>query len=109
MKFPPAARVCCPVLSPCTCDSGAVAAGTGTVGSSRHLAGATLLPGAVPVGRGRGRGWVGWCGETEGGITAVQQQALLLYKIFTFTIHYFIPTKFCTAVIKNSTVINFLL
>ena len=49
----------------------------------------------------------GGCGETEGDITAVQQQALLLYKTFTLTIHYYIPTKFCTAVIKNSTVIKY--
>ena len=60
------------MLSPCACDGGAVAGGTGTVGCSLHLAGAALLPGAVPVGGGRGRGVGGGCGETEGDITAVQ-------------------------------------
>ena len=55
-----------------SCDSGAAVDSSGAVGCSRHLAGATLLPGDVLVGVGRGRGVGGGCGETEGGYTAVQ-------------------------------------
>ena len=66
-----------------SCDSGAAVDNPGAVGHSCHLAGAALLPGAVLVGGGRGRGVGGGCGWTVGGGTAVQQQALLLYKIST--------------------------
>ena len=45
---------------------------------SRHLAGATLLPGTVPVGGGRGNGVGGGCGENVGVISRVHQQALLV-------------------------------
>ena len=54
-----------------SCDSGAVADSPGAVSCSRHLAGATLLPGAVPVGGGRGHGVGGGCGGTVGGNSAV--------------------------------------
>ena len=76
-----------------SCDSGAVAGSSGAVGCSRHLAGATLLPGTVPVGGGRGYGVGGGCGWTVGGGTAVQQQALLLYKISTLKCMLHFTTK----------------
>ena len=84
MKFPPAARVCCPVLSPCTCDSGAVAAGTGTVGSSLHLAGAALLPGAVLVGGGRGHGVAGVVWGDRGGHYCSTATSIITLQNFYF-------------------------
>ena len=93
-----------------SCDSGAVANSSGAVGCSRHLVGATLLPGVVLVGGGRGHGVGGGYGGTVGGPWGMELQysskRYYFIKLSPSIVCYILPPKFCIFLIKNYTIIN---